>query len=278
MSSPQLNEFDISKAISSNKKQLAEVCKSHTDIKLLSEAVKFFRSDIWGQMKQSNLTSAHSFANSYLTNLIGADKFAIYDNSAALYDHSGIISKMNENQKKALQIVDSSMSTKLFSCDGLTMMHIGSTVVFDIYNSSGNVYTELQIIGTGPWQLQAEFLDGVSKDGKPKYKWETIAELSYSIYFPSGSQYANKPYIELIVTSSGEFTFFPGSSQNYTVNFNNSYEIDNHTYSLIKQTINSGNGVSYVISGNTITIKVSTNTDGVTIPTANYYLQYTEVN
>lgn len=105
----------------------------------LETAVKFFDSNEWLQMKNTNLDLAHKYAITFLSSVMGNKNFAIYDNGKALYDASGIIAKLSPENLSLLESIDCSKTPGLISKDQIIFQYIGSTVAYVGSFTYGNV-------------------------------------------------------------------------------------------------------------------------------------------
>lgn len=262
-----ISTINLEKSDELAKTQLSESCKAIDSIGKLSKINEFFTSDVWKEMKCTNLNKAHHYANEYLTNVMGNINFAIYDNGKALYDKSGIISKLTTEQKKSLDLIDNSGTSEMFKVDNLIMMYIGSTIL-----TAGETYhigyteADIKFVQIGDKSYDINLKNGMLKKAA---EWITVANMSYSAFTNVAT---NEPSIQLVITSSSNQSFNLNGGI-FTFNIQNTVVVINGiTYKAINQTINSVDGMTYTINDNILTVIFPKAT--FTIVSGNYTLDY----
>ena len=264
-----LSQINISSTKKLIQDKLIEVCQTNQNLDKLEEAFNFFNSSFWINFRDRDSDSAHAFANEYLTQLVGSDKFAIYDKGSFLYDASNIESILSHDRLASLEYIDSSKLNGMYSSGRYTMMYIGSSVIFNMVSTTGEQTIEIEIIEeNGYYNLNFQSVTTTTTSSgsvKTSYRWITFATLTIQLQFNN--------IIELIVKQVSSITMYsPGT---YTVKITNLYTNSNgNTYYLNNQSFTTNNDVTFTINGENLTITVP----NVSFKIANetYNLSYTE--
>ena len=123
-----INKIDTINYKKSVKNTLYNDCKLYDEVNKLIEIENFFTSQLWESMKKADINKAHSFANDYLTYLVGSDKFAISDNGVPIYDAASILSTFNDNHRATHDYIENNDIPGIHHVDGIIFMHIGSVL------------------------------------------------------------------------------------------------------------------------------------------------------
>lgn len=236
---------DIKSKISSD---LLAISKASDFVNKLTTASSFFQSSEWQKMKSTDLNSAHSLADQFLSVTMGSNPYAIYDNGCALSDSSGLIAKLTSKQMANLKNIDSGKLDGLFQSGDVFMQYIGSTVVY----SSTTVQTgsfqgaQTQIVQNSAmstsyvYDIQVWMVNGKDNFGDYTSGWVTILTYTFDL---------TSKVMTVAVVDYIEIFSFMGNSKISTYNLLAATYTINVVWGVLNGTVVS-NGVTYTFTPN----------------------------
>ena len=122
-----ITQFDFSTSKKLIQDKIIELCKMNNHLNKVTKTYEFFTSNLWNEFKVKDVDAAHSFANEYLTQLLGSLNFFIYNKGNMIYDLGDMNSKLTDEQKLNIEQIDSQQQLGMYDIDGFLIMYIGST-------------------------------------------------------------------------------------------------------------------------------------------------------
>lgn len=135
-------EFSISDQKKKITTDLVNVCIERDTLSKLEVSTDFFKSKFWKNLTCMSEDKAHEFANDFLKQSFGKDKFMIFDDGRPIYDSGELYQKMNVNEQAFLEEIESSKRKGLFIKGNFVYQYIGSTAVY-LVSSNGEINIEL---------------------------------------------------------------------------------------------------------------------------------------
>lgn len=208
--------IDFQKINDNLSNDLLSICKQKNFISKLKIANDFFNSEMWKKLHSQE--DGHSIAYDYISEILGKDKVAIYNDKGVNYDSSDIISKLSPGEREFLNKVDSEKLPGVFKFERFYFQYIGSTVIStDDYKIKADVNYKLEKILDSPLTIQMVY---VIKDIEPeidKYGNIKMGDYEGKILTLTFSEDQNSMYVNVLYEENLYFSEMTTSTEIYTI-------------------------------------------------------------